>query len=1003
MSLGAAAVGKFCLNSSRSRRRLSLAASAVFFAVLVCPLGAPAKQLLRDPQQNQAAQVSQPGQTLTQNVPENIQQDSQQSQDKQTDTPQKKGPIVERIEFNGNRRIRRDSLLARIFTRQGDPYSPDSLNRDYQALWNTGYFDDVTISVEDSPDDPNGKIVIFTVKERPAIRQIKYVGNHSVSESDILDRFKDRKVGLTVESQFDPTKIKKAEVVIKELLGEHGRQYATVKATYQTIASSNAVILTFRVDEGPKVKVGKIIIVGNHAFSSARIIRSMRHSRPYAIPAKVVTINVFSKTFDKEKLDEDLEVGIRSLYQDAGYFEVLVPKGGDPILKPVQIDKKGKLKGPWPLIGSKHVRNTDITIEIEEGDRFRMGKLFIRNADPTKGLTLNHKILESIFPLKTGDIFDVGKIRKAIETYTKIYGQYGFIDFTAEPSFDIDHAKKTINLTLSFDEQKQYFVHRINISGNVTTRDKVIRRELLIDEGDLYNNRLWEVSVLRLNQLDFFEPLKPETAATVKKNVKLGSVDLNLKVREKGKQSISLTGGVSGLAGTFLGLTYQTNNFLGLGETLTLSAQVGSIQRNYTFGFTEPYLFDRPISTGFTVFSSYFNYDQAREESILLGQQINLSPLVVQNYAQNSDGFTVFASYPIKHARFTRIGITYGYTDTNINASSTASQILFSNLQFQSVAGPSALNGIHQSKITPSIQYNTVDNPTDPTKGTSIFYNVGIEGLGGNTRAISNTVDIKHFMKTFHNRNVIGFHFQGAFLTGYGGDVPPPFERYYTGGEDSIRGFDIRTVSPLVFIPVPSSSSLTYIDPRQLDSNGNPRQFSVTIPTSSYTITFPGGDTMGVFNAEYRIPLVGHYASMDFFMDVGTAGVLRRDQLQLSDTSFTTLTTGLPNTLFNRDLEFAPHSNFFPRMSTGIEFVVNLPIVHAPFRLYYAYNVLRYNELIVAPQGDFYLSTGLKNSLPPGVLDTQILPQLTRNAANPVQFNYIDPLKTVRFTVSRTF
>ena len=562
LSLGAAALGKVCLRTLGSRRSTRLALLAVCSCAVVCSSPAFAQDWLWGAQQNQTAQVTFPGQLPPQL---DLQQDPQQAQDQQGDQ-QKKAPYVERIEFVGNRRMRRDSLLARIFTRQGDPYNPDSLNRDFQALWNTGYFDDVTLSVEDSPDDPNGKIVIFNVKERPAIRQIKYVGNKSVSESDILDAYKDQKVGLTVESQFDPTKVKKAEVVIKELLAAHGRQYATVKATYQTITASNAVILTFHVDEGPKVKVGKITFTGNHAFSSERIIRSMRRSRPYAIPAKIFTIDVGAKTFDKEKLAEDEEVGIKGLYQDAGYFEVNV---SEPTLKPVQIDKQGAVKGPWPLIGSKHIRATDIAINIEEGDRFRMGKLFIRNADPTKGLTLNRKTLEGIFPLKQGDIFDVGKIRKAIETYTKIYGQFGFIDFTATPDFDIDHKNKVINLTLSFDEEKQYYVHRINISGNVTTRDKVIRRELLIDEGDLYNNRLWEISVLRLNQLDFFQPLKPETAADVKKNVKQGSVDLNLKVKEKGKQSISLTGGVSGLAGTFVGLTYQTNNFLGLGETLT--------------------------------------------------------------------------------------------------------------------------------------------------------------------------------------------------------------------------------------------------------------------------------------------------------------------------------------------------------------------------------------------------------------------------------------------------
>ena len=164
--------------------------------------------------------------------------------------------VVERIEFIGNRRIRTDTLKARIFSREGDPYNEETLRRDFQALWNTQFFEDVKLQVEDSSDRPDGKIIIFNVTERPQIRRIRYEGNKSVSESDILDRFKERKVGLSVESPFDPTKIKKAEVVLKELEGEHGRQFATVTPQYERIASSNAVILVFKIDEGPKVKVG---------------------------------------------------------------------------------------------------------------------------------------------------------------------------------------------------------------------------------------------------------------------------------------------------------------------------------------------------------------------------------------------------------------------------------------------------------------------------------------------------------------------------------------------------------------------------------------------------------------------------------------------------------------------------------------------------------------------------------------------------------------------------
>jgi len=630
--------------------------------------------------------------------------------------------VVDRIIFVGNRRIRSDTLKARIFSREGDTYNEETLRRDFQALWNTQFFEDVKLRVEDSPDGPNHKNVIFEVKERPVIRRIRYDGIHSISESDILDRFKEKKVGLSVESQFDPTRIKKAEVVLKDLLGEHGRQFAKVTPQYERIAASNAVILVFKIEEGPKVKVGRIKFTGNHAFSDRKLIRAMRHDRPYAVPLYITEVTVLTKTYDREKLNEDLEVGVRGLYQDNGYFKVIV---GEPTLE--SIDTEGYRLGV-PLTGRTHGKAVNMTIPIEEGERYKMGTLKIVSADPDKALSLKVEALKSIFPLHEGDIFSTAKIRKAIEDYGKAYGQYGFIDFTAEPQTDIDDVAKRIDVTMRFTEEKQYYVRRIDFSGNTTTRDKVIRRELLLDEGQLFNKRAWEISILRLNQLNYFERIEEDKAVEIKRNTKDGTVDLNLKLKEKGKQSIGLQGGVSGLAGTFIGLTYQTNNFLGLGETLTFSAQFGDLQRSFMFGFTEPYLFDRPISTGFTIFDSRYNFDQAKQEALALGQSVSINPQFVQNYTQNSTGFTVFASYPVKRLSFTRVALTYGLTRTNITSFNQASSLLFEAIQFRSVAGPSALNGIVSSTVTPTINYNTIDNPVNHRKGKSYFYSFALSG-----------------------------------------------------------------------------------------------------------------------------------------------------------------------------------------------------------------------------------------------------------------------------------
>ena len=931
--------------------------------------------------------------------------------------------VIERIEFIGNRRVRTDTLKARVFSREGDPYNEDTLRRDFQALWNTQFFEDVKLRVEDSPKRGNGRIIIFEVKERPVIRRIKYDGNHSISESDILDRFKERKVGLTVESQFDPTKIKKAEVVLKELLGEHGRQFAKVTPEYERIASSNAVILVFKIDEGPKVKVGKIKFTGNHHFSDRKLIRAMRHDRPYAIPLYFWYIPVLSKTYDREKLSEDLEVGIRGLYRDNGYFKVSV---GEPLLE--NVDTTHARLGVPVVTGKGHGKAVNITNAIEEGERFHMGTLKIVSSDPDKALSLKVDALKTAFPLKQGDIFSTEKVRKALETYGKIYGEYGFIDFTPEPETEVDDANKIINLTLRFDEQKQYYVHRIDFKGNTTTRDKVIRRELMIDEGQLFNKRLWELSILRLNQLDYFDKIEADKAAEIKRNNKAGTVDITLKLKEKGKQSIGLQGGVSGLAGSFIGLTYQTNNFLGLGETLTFSAQFGSLTRTFMFGFTEPYLFDRPISSGFTVFSSRYNFDQAKQEAILFQQQVSINPQYVQNYVQNSTGFTVFAQYPLRKLSFARVGLNYGLTRTNIKSFNAASTLLFESLQYTSLSGPNALNGILSSTITPSISYNSIDNPINATHGKSFFYSVGLSGLGGNVKTITNVFDTKYFHPINKHRNVIGLHFSAAHTTGYGGQEVPPFSRFYMGGESDIRGYDIRAISPVTFIPEQTAAPVTYHDPT---CGGCVRSF--TIPVLTYVATLPGGDLQGYGNAEYRIPIVGNIVQTSLFFDAGTDGVLRHHSLQLADSGFQNLLLpqNFPNAQLpppsgsglTQELAIAPGTNFHWRGSTGIEFVVQLPIIQAPFRIYYAYNVHRLYRQIVAknpyidplqicepanqsplvpcPSGvkvGFYPST-----LPPEVWEFEVKPALGQLLSSPGRLNYFEPQTTFRFTVSRTF
>ncbi len=907
--------------------------------------------------------------------------------------------LITDIRVHGNRRIPVETVKARIFSRAGDVYDPAAIERDFNSLWNTGYFQDIRFEREQTA---KGWILHIYVTERPTVRTIDYSGLSSVTTSDVLDRFKEAKVGLSPESQYDPTKIKKAEVILKQLLSEHGRQFATVRSEIVKIPP-NAVGLTFVIKEGPKVKVGKIRFEGNKNLSSRQLRNAMKNLKPIGIPHSIFLESLFAKTYDATKLEEDTE-RVRDAYQNEGYFKVVIQE------PQTQIHDTGSKGVHVPLITKGAGKAVDITMQIEEGDRYKLGGITFKN----NKAVANTAALRSQFPIKDGDIFSREKVGKGLENLRKAYGTLGYINFTSVPSTTFDEDKKLIFLDIDLDEGKQFYVRRIEFRGNTTTRDKVIRREIALEEGQVYNQRMWELSLLRLNQLGYFEQLKPDDPTITERHLdeKDGTVDLTLKVRERGKNSIGLTGGVSGLAGSFIGINYATNNFLGLGETLSVQINLGDRQRDFVFGFSEPYLFERPLNLGFTVYTRRFNYDQARETSIITGQQLNLPSALLQslqNYTQSSKGFSVSASYPL-HRSFKRLGLSYSYDDSSIIAVSDASKSLFTNLAFRGISGPNSLEGIVTSRIVPSFSFNTVDAVYNPHSGTSFSLAGEFAGLGGTVRSVRPVLAVKHFIPMQNHHNAIALNFQGSFITGYGGVVAPPFQRFYMGGEYDLRGFDIRSVSPVAYLPDQSAITLVNPDGSSVPRDpSNPLRGAYTVPIPVDRIVFPGGDASLAGNLEYRFTIFGPLVIAPF-MDLGVDPIIRKSQLRINegqlqginDTKFgcPALDIGL-NCLggqlhpFSNILQPVPGTNWAPRMSTGVEFQVMLPVINAPFRIYWAYNPLRLDTTSVPPV------QVTRDMFPPGAAGDYTY-QLAVNTFSPT-YVLREPRKTFRFTVGTTF
>ncbi len=857
----------------------------------------------------------------------------------------------------GNRRIPKESVLARLFSRAGDAYDPAVVERDFNSLWNTGYFDDLRIEKING----NGCLqLIIYVREKPTISEINYKGLNAVSVSDVLERMKKEKVGVTVESQYDATKVKREEVVLKELLGEHGHQFAIIKTEVKTIPPAR-VALTFNVKEGPTVKVGKIEFTGNTALNHRQLVAAMKNLKPIGIPHSIFLESIFPRTFDASKLDEDAD-RVRQAYREKGYFKA---NTGEP---QTNVRNAGGIN-PFTLHPSTGKR-VDIVIPIEEGERYRLGGITFTGNKAYN----NPKALRAQFPQKDGEYFNATLFGKGIENLRKAYGEGGYINMVPSPVPRVDEAKKLVYLDIDIDEGKQFYVSRIEFTGNTLTRDKVIRRELLVEEGQVYNSRLVDLSLLRLNQLNYFDVLKTEQDVESRQNADAGTVDLLIKLHEKGKNSIGLNGGISGLSGSFIGLNYETNNFLGLGETLSVTANIGNLSRNLSLGFNEPYLRNKPVSLGVQVFTRKTDFNPAKSYAAVPGNEnlTNAQSSLLNNYNQSSTGLTVSTSEALRNlfrrSGVARIGLSYSLSKSGITTFNQNTLSIFQSLAFRSgIAGANQLNGIITSTVTPSFTFSTLDRAVGPHSGKDFNLAFQFAGVGGNTKYYSPVAAYRQFfpMKGLkinrEGHNVLGYRIQLANIAGYGGQVAPPFARLYSGGENELRGFDIRSATPYTFLPTKVNFNLTNPDGTTVPRDpNNPPSGNVQIPLPVYRLAPIGGDTSLTANLEYRFP-IANQVTFAFFTDFGLTMNAEPTQLRQSISGVSSVNSppyGCP-VLENGDclqqvhlppfsvyLKDVPNTNFVPRMSNGAYLQVVLPVVNAPFVIYYAYNPLRlYRDL----------------------------------------------------------
>ncbi len=740
--------------------------------------------------------------------------------------------LIEDIEIRGNRRLPKDTLLYSIQSKVNDPFREEAVRRDFEALLNLGFFDPLKCRVLTGDGPKGGKIIVFEVKEYPIIRALTYRGLKSTTESELFTKFKERRVSVTKETQFDPGKLNGARQVLREALAEKGHPNAKIDLEIEEI-NQTSIGLIFNIDEGPRVRIKEIVFTGaGDKFSQQRLKGAMKVVKESGLLSSFQSKDIYFKP----KLEYDLE-NVRQFLGSKGYLNARI---GEPV-----VEDAGKVTSgiPIPLpdlpkLPKLRQRSPGlrITVPVEVGRRYK-----IKTVKEDGVNIFQPGLITAVSGLKVGDYANAETIRRGV--YEKdgikgLYGDRGYINASAElePVFtELNEEEGEVEFTIRVEEGKQYTLRRLEFIGNTNTRDRVLRREVLVNEGDAYSKRYWDLSILRLNQLGLFEEIKEKDALT-RTNDRTQEVDVDVQVKERGRQSINMNGGVSGITGTFFGIGYSTNNLFGYGQSLSINVAAGTGQSSVSVGITEPWFLGKPISLGVNLFAQrqryfrvgtgfantfstadYLTLTQGGQGSILGGLQDQDQD---QLFTQNLVGASLDFSAPLsiltrrfkEYGQFTRVGLSYSAIVSNNQDPKVNRDDDKSNDIPVSYSQPTILT----SRLTPTLFYNTLNSSLDPTRGKSLSLSLGVAGgwLGGDVNLLSPSLDFKYFKpvarKYSELAHVFGFHFAAQHARTFGkvsdkirntqslafiGNLPVT-DRYFLGGDYDVRGYNPFSISP---------------------------------------------------------------------------------------------------------------------------------------------------------------------------------------------------------------
>ena len=633
-----------------------------------------------------------------------------------------KSGIISNVIITGNKRVDEAAVKTKIKSKAGEVFSPDDLRDDIKAVYDMGFFEDVMADIRDTG---RGMELTFIVKERPVIKKVVISGNKEIKDEKI-------KGAITVKENtiLNRTLLNENAEKIKALYATEGFFLANVEPVVERKDDAAAEV-KFNIEEGDKVKVKRITIIGSKAYDEGEIKDVMDTE-------EVGFFSFLTKSglFDEAVFQNDLNK-IMAHYYDNGYIHA----GITDHLVSLSSDKK------WFFI----------TIALSEGEQYKVGKIDIKGDILTTRALLMEKVKTT-----TGEVFSRKILTGDISRLSDVYGDAGYANVDINPVTDIDEKEKRADITFDIHKGELVYIERINISGNVNTRDKVIRREVELSEGMLFSATDMKRSRNNLNRLGYFERVNiaPQPGSSENKMV------LNVDVKERPTGSISAGIGYSSVDHIIGTASISQSNFLGTGLKLDLSGTISSKSERYQLGFTEPWLFDKPISAGIDLFKVNREFP---------------------DFTRGSYGFDLRLGFPV-YERDVRGYLTYKLEEVTVkDVASSAAQLI------KDQEGKSTT-----SSLSGAIKRDTRDDAFFPNEGSVTSLSLEFAGgpLGGDNNFVKYIAEgAKYFPlfwdTTFVTHGVIGY------IQGFGGKEIPVYERFYLGGINTIRGFRTRSIGPL--------------------------------------------------------------------------------------------------------------------------------------------------------------------------------------------------------------